>query len=164
MSPLKVASCVFFHNSHLDCFLFPCHRLRQPQDQLLEQTHIPAGWRPPTSHSKKCQFPSVNEQARSKITKPNPTKRAEVVLSCLLPRPALKCMLDGKQAGRSLAARGLPALLPAQSRQSIAKLSLLSPSTSSGSPCAANSRFHYSAPPPSFLLGFFDLRQLFIAS
>ena len=90
----------FSHNSHLDCFLFPYHTLRQPQDQLIEQTHIPAGWRPPTSHSKKCQFPSVNEQARSKITKPNPTKRADVVLSCLLPRPALKCMLEraSKQA------------------------------------------------------------------
>ena len=153
----------FSHNSHLDCFLFPCHRLRQPQDQLLEQTHIPAGWRPPTSHSKKCQFPSVNEQARSKITKPNPTKRADVVLSCLLPRPALKCMLERAsrpQLGRQGTARPAARSEPAVHR----KLSLLSPSTSSGSPCAANSRFHYSAPPPSFLLGFFDLRQLFIAS
>ena len=137
----------FSHNSHLDCFLFPCHRLRQPQDQLLEQTHIPAGWRPPTSHSKKCQFPSVNEQARSKITKPNPTKRADVVLSCLLPRPALKCMLEraasrpqlGRQGTARPAARSepavhrktLPSLSQHQQRQSMRgklSLSLLSPS------------------------------------
>ena len=100
-----------------------------------------------TSHSQKCQFPSVNEQARSNATKPNPTKRADVVLSCLLPRPALKCMLEraasrpqlGRQGTARPAARSepavhrktLPSLSQHQQRQSMRgklSLSLLSPS------------------------------------
>ena len=81
----------------------------------------------------------------------------EPMLCCLVcfPAPPSSVCWRKQQAGRSLAATRLPAL-PAQSRQSIAKLSLLSPSTSRDSPCAANSRFHYSAPPPSFQLGFFE--------
>ena len=82
------------------------------------------------------------------------------MLCCLVcfPAPPSSVCWSEQQAGRSLAATRLPAL-PAQSRQSIAKLSLLSPSTSRGSPCTANSRFHYSAPPPSFFERTFDVSQ-----
>lgn len=84
----------------------------------------------------------------------------EPMLCCLVcfPAPPSSVCWRKQQAGRSLAATRLPAL-PAQSRQSIAKLSLLSPSTSRGSPCAANSRFHYSAPPPSFFERTFHASQ-----
>ena len=165
MSPLKVSACVFFSQQPSGLF-----SVSLPQTQTAarstSQVNSHSCWLAPHQH-----HTQRNVNVSWSTNKPDQKQRSQIplrepMLCCLVcfPAPPSSVCWSEQQAGRSLAARGLPALLPAQSRQSIAKLSLLSPSTSSGSPCAANSRFHYSAPPPSFLLGFFDLRQLFIPS
>ena len=152
MSPLKVSACVFF--SQQPSGLFSVHL---PQTQIAARSTSQAN-----SHS--CwlalhqHHPHRNVNFPRSTNKPDQKQRSQIPLRtpmlcclvCFSAPPSSVCWSE--QAGRSLAARGLPALLPAQSRQSMAKLSLLSPSTSSGSPCAANSRFHYSAPPPSSYL------------
>ena len=159
---MKVSACVLFSQQPSGLFSVSLPHT-ETVARSTSQVNSHSCWLAPHQHHthRNVNFPRSTN-------KPDQMQRSQIplrepMLCCLVcfPAPPSSVCWSEQQAGRSLAARGLPALLPAQSRQSMAKLSLLSPSTSRGSPCAANSRFHYSAPPPSFLLG---LRQLFIAS
>ena len=101
MSPLKVAACVFFSQQPSRLF-----SVSLPQTQTAarstSQVNSHSCWLAPTNITLKEMSISLGQ--RTSQIKNNeakyPTKRADVVLSCLLPRPALKCMLEraSKQA------------------------------------------------------------------
>ena len=141
---MKVSACVLFSQQPSGLFSVSLPHT-ETVARSTSQVNSHSCWLAPHQHHthRYVNFP------RSK-NKPDQMQRSQIplrepMLCCLVcfPAPPSSVCWSEQQAGRSLAARGLPALLPAQSRQSIAKLSLLSPSTSRGSPCAANSRFHY---------------------